>query len=68
MYVWLWRHLPGPLAARLVQALVLLAGAVTLLMLVVFPRVEPLLPYQDVTVDRNPAVTVPATGTVTPSP
>jgi hypothetical protein len=57
MYVWLWRHLPGPLALRVVQAAVLLAGAVAVLMLVVFPRVEPLLPYQDVTVDPNPAVT-----------
>ena len=25
-------------------------------MLVVFPEVEPLLPYQDVTVDPNPSV------------
>jgi hypothetical protein len=50
MYVWIWRHLPGPLAARLVQALVLLAAAVAVLFFVVFPRVEPLLPYSDVTV------------------
>jgi hypothetical protein len=58
MYVWLWRHLPGPLVVRLLQVVLLLAAAVALLMLVVFPRVEPLLPFQDVTVDPNPAVTV----------
>lgn len=50
MYVWIWRHLPGPLVVRLGQVLVLLAGTVALLFFVVFPRVEPLLPYSDVTV------------------
>ena len=57
MYVWLWRRLPGPLAARLLQALLLMAGLVTLLFLVVFPQVEPLLPYSDVTVNPGPQVT-----------
>jgi hypothetical protein len=52
MYVWIWRHLPGPLAVRLAQTLALLAGAVALLFFVVFPRVEPLLPYSDVTVNQ----------------
>ncbi len=52
MYAWLWRRLPGPLAVRLLLALALLAGVVALLMLVVFPAVEDLLPYSDVTVDR----------------
>ena len=61
MYVWIWRHLPGPLALRLAQLAVLLAGVVALLFVVVFPVVEPLLPYQDVTV----STTVP---TSTPSP
>jgi hypothetical protein len=57
MYVWIWRHLPGPLAVRLVQVLALLAAAVVLLFLVVFPRVEPLLPYSDVTVNQGVAPT-----------
>lgn len=52
MYGWIWRQLPGPLAARLVQCLLLLAAVVALLFLVVFPRVERLLPYTDVTVNR----------------
>jgi hypothetical protein len=55
MYVWLWRHLPGAVAARVLQCLVLLAGLTAVLMLVVFPKVEPLLPYQDVTVAPTPS-------------
>ena len=57
MYVWVWRRLPGPVVVRLLQALMLLAGAVALLFFVVFPRVEPLLPYSDVTVKPAPQVT-----------
>lgn len=53
MYVWIWRHLPGPLALRLLQVLLLLAAVTALLFLVVFPAVEPLLPYSDVTVDTG---------------
>ena len=53
MYGWLWRHLPGPLALRLLQSLLLLSLAVALLFFVVFPAVEPLLPYSDVTVNRG---------------
>ena len=50
MYSWIWQHLPGPLVLRLLLVLVLLAAAVAVLMLVVFPTVEPLLPFGDVTV------------------
>lgn len=53
MYGWIWRHLPGPVAARVAQYVVLLGAAVALLFLVVFPRVEPLLPYSDVNVGRT---------------
>ncbi len=51
MYGWIWRHLPGPVAVRLVLVALLLAGAVLLLFAVVFPAVEPLLPFDDVAVD-----------------
>ncbi len=54
MYVWIWRHLPGPFAARFAQTVLLLAGVVAVLFLYVFPEVEPLLPYTDVTVDPGP--------------
>ena len=53
MYGWLWRVLPGGLFAKSLGALILLLGVVALLFLVVFPRVELLLPYQDVTVENE---------------
>ncbi len=52
MYAWLWRALPGPLAVRLLLLLVLVVAVLALLMLVVFPAVEPLLPFNDVSVNR----------------
>lgn len=50
MYVWIWRHLPGPLALKLGQVLVLLFGVSLLLLFVVFPWIEPHLPISQVTV------------------
>lgn len=49
MYSWIWRHLPGSPAAKLLQALLLITAVLTLLMLVVFPWVEPRLPFNAVT-------------------
>ncbi|MBV9161665.1 MAG: hypothetical protein JO281_08985 [Pseudonocardiales bacterium] len=49
MYSWIWRHLPGPRAVKFLQALLLIAAVLTLLMLVVFPWVEPRLPFNAVT-------------------
>ena len=53
MYVWIWRHLPGPLALRLLLALLLFMAVLALLFYVVFPWVEPLLPWNDVTVNGS---------------
>jgi hypothetical protein len=50
VYSWIWRHLPGGTAVRALLALVLLAAVSALLLFVVFPQVEPLLPFTDVTV------------------
>lgn len=50
MYAWIWRHLPGGAALRTVQALVLVLAVVALLLLVVFPWLEPRLPFTSVTV------------------
>lgn len=50
MYAWLWHRLPGPLAVRVLLALLLVAAVVLLLFTVVFPQVEPLLPFNSVTV------------------
>ncbi|SFA81920.1 hypothetical protein SAMN05216266_101630 [Amycolatopsis marina] len=51
MYGWIWRHLPGPVPVRIVQAMLLVAGVAALLMFVVFPWVEPMLPFNDVAVE-----------------
>ena len=52
MYGFIWRHLPGPTAVRAATALVLVLAVVALLLFVVFPWVEPRLPFNDVTVDH----------------
>ena len=52
MYGWIWRHLPGPTVVRALTALVLVLAVVALLLFVVFPWVEPHLPFNDVTVDQ----------------
>lgn len=49
MYSWIWRHLPGLPAVKALQALVLVAAVVALLLFVVFPWVEPRLPFNGVT-------------------
>jgi hypothetical protein len=51
VYGWIWRHLPGGTAAKAAQATALVAVVVALLLFVVFPGVEPHLPFNDVTVD-----------------
>jgi len=55
VYGWIWRTLPGGLPGKLVGSVLLLTVVVALLFLVVFPAVEPLLPYSDVTVEPGPA-------------
>lgn len=52
MYAWLWHRLPGPLAVRVLIALLLILGVVALLMLVVFPWLEPMLPFGEVAVQQ----------------
>jgi hypothetical protein len=50
MYTWIWRHPPGPVPAKAFAALLLVVAVSALLLFVVFPQVEPLLPFTDVTV------------------
>jgi hypothetical protein len=52
VYAWIWRHLPGGTAVRTAVAVALVLAVVALLLFVVFPAVEPHLPFNDVTVDR----------------
>ncbi|GAB3286497.1 hypothetical protein [Parasphingorhabdus pacifica] len=49
MYAWIWRRLPGPIGAKVAQAVALIVVVVALLMLVVFPAFEPNLPFNEVT-------------------
>jgi hypothetical protein len=50
MYAWIWRHLPGGTASRALLSLFLVLAVAALLLFVVFPWVEPKLPFNDVTV------------------
>lgn len=63
MYGWLWRLFPGGVLGKLLCSTVLAAGVVVVLFLFVFPEVEQLLPFQDVTVDGTGS---PSSGTPTP--
>lgn len=51
MYAWIWRHLPGNTAVRVLTSAILIAAVVALLLFVVFPAVDPLLPFNNVTTD-----------------
>ncbi|SOD71164.1 hypothetical protein SAMN05892883_0738 [Jatrophihabitans sp. GAS493] len=53
MYVWIWRHLPGPLAVRIAQVVLLLVVVSLLLLFVIFPFAEPRLPFDNVTVNQQ---------------
>jgi hypothetical protein len=54
VYTWFWRNLPGPVPVKLLLALLAFAVVTVLLFFVVFPWAEPLLPFSDVTVTRQP--------------
>lgn len=60
MYGWIWRTLPGGTFAKLLGCTVLLVLVVLLLFFVVFPAVEPLLPFGDVTVGDGTAEALPS--------
>ncbi len=50
MYTWIWRRLPGGTPAKALGALVLVLAVGALLLFVLFPQIEPLLPFTQVTV------------------
>lgn len=54
MYGWLWRNLPGPVPARLVQVVVLAAAVVVVCFGWLFPAVAPYLPFNQLTVEETP--------------
>lgn len=51
MYAWLWRHFPGNTPAKVLASIIVVLAVLALLYYVVFPFVEPRLPFGDVTVD-----------------
>jgi hypothetical protein len=52
VYLWIWRLLPGGLPGKIAGSVLLIAIVVALLFFVVFPWVEPRLPFNDVTVNQ----------------
>ena len=50
IYGALWRALPGPAVLKALQALVLLGVVVAVLFLWVFPRIAPVMPFNENTV------------------
>lgn len=52
MYAWIWHRLPGTVAAKALTATVLVLAVVALLLFVIFPWVEPMLPFNDVSVQQ----------------
>ncbi len=52
MYVWIWHRLPGGVALRVLQAVVLVAAVCALLLFVVFPWLDPKLWFTHVTVQQ----------------
>jgi hypothetical protein len=50
LYAWIWRSLPGGTRRKALLSLLLAAAVIALFLFVVFPWVEPRLPFGDVTV------------------
>jgi hypothetical protein len=62
MYAWIWRKLPGGWPGKLLGSLALLAGVLALLFYVVFPFVQPRLPWNHVEVSHPAGMSGPAAG------
>ena len=60
LYAALWRALPGPTVVRALISLVLLLAVVAFCFLWLFPRIAPLMPFNDNTVDPQPSGASPA--------
>ncbi|GAA2736602.1 hypothetical protein GCM10009867_21610 [Pedococcus aerophilus] len=63
IYAAIWRALPGPFPVRVLLAVVLALAVVAFCFLWLFPRIAPLMPFNDNTVDpsagRPPAIHAP---------
>ncbi|MGA8114902.1 MAG: hypothetical protein WCA46_14650 [Actinocatenispora sp.] len=50
MYGWIWRKLPFGAPGKILGSLILLGAAFALLWYIVFPALDPILPFNDVQV------------------
>ena len=50
MYGWLWRHLPGPVPARVALLVVVATVVLAACFQWLFPAISPLMPFNDTTV------------------
>jgi hypothetical protein len=50
MYAWIWRTLPFGVWGKLVASVLLIVGVAALLWFVIFPAVDPLLPFNELPV------------------
>lgn len=55
MYSALWRLLPGPVWLKAIEAVVLLVIVLWALMTWVFPLIEPMLPFDEISVGEQGA-------------
>ena len=60
IYAAIWRALPGPLAVKLLLSVVLVLAFVAFCFLWLFPRIAPVMPFNDNTVDPTATGTAPA--------
>ena len=49
----IWNLLPGPWPVKAILALALIAGVIAALFTWVFPMIEPLMPFNDITVESE---------------
>ncbi len=53
LYGAIWSILPGPWPVKAILALALIAGVIAALFTWVFPMIEPLMPFNDITVESE---------------
>jgi hypothetical protein len=66
MYRWIWQRFPFGVPGRIAGMLMLVTGVAMLLWYVVFPKLDPLLPFDDVRV-TSPAGGVPSAPATAPT-
>ena len=55
MYGWIWRKLPFGVPGKIAGMLILIGGVGALLWFLAFPKLEPLLPFDDSQIGNAPS-------------